>query len=297
MYRKVCHFLNLLLFFALIQPTYSVEYTFYSDQVFKALEKAYPDIVTIVPDNEKKHPDPAIIVRNTVFYWVNGRLLPEYERANWSNYGVNAFYSYARHIPDPYTYSKREIEDIRKQSSKVYRKNKKSAHHLFYEKLYGMSSLNDTNTQIVKTTFLKKQVLVHVFAYKPLKKVEAELYKFSVQDKEVRDFLRQIDTVYSFFWRRIAGSKARSLHSYGVAIDTLDSRTKKYYYWLWRYNLKVDWILEPISVRWNPPNSVVNIFEKYGFAWGGKWIFYDTMHFEYRPDLLLLNGYDLTLVQ
>jgi hypothetical protein len=28
------------------------------------------------------------------------------------------------------------------------------------------------------------------------------------------------------------------------------------------------------------------IFEKHGFIWGGKWYHYDTMHFEYRPELL-----------
>ncbi|MBP9613702.1 MAG: M15 family metallopeptidase, partial [Sulfurospirillum sp.] len=25
--------------------------------------------------------------------------------------------------------------------------------------------------------------------------------------------------------------------------------------------------------------------EKYGFVWGGRWYHYDTMHFEYRPEL------------
>ncbi|MEJ2663631.1 MAG: M15 family metallopeptidase, partial [Spirochaetia bacterium] len=29
-------------------------------------------------------------------------------------------------------------------------------------------------------------------------------------------------------------------------------------------------------------------FEKYGFIWGGKWYHYDTMHFEYRPELLVI---------
>ena len=27
-------------------------------------------------------------------------------------------------------------------------------------------------------------------------------------------------------------------------------------------------------------------FEKYGFIWGGKWYHFDTMHFEYRPELI-----------
>jgi hypothetical protein len=30
----------------------------------------------------------------------------------------------------------------------------------------------------------------------------------------------------------------------------------------------------------------VEVFERHGFIWGGKWNHYDTMHFEYRPELL-----------
>jgi D-alanyl-D-alanine carboxypeptidase len=28
------------------------------------------------------------------------------------------------------------------------------------------------------------------------------------------------------------------------------------------------------------------IFEQHGFVWGGKWRHHDTMHFEYRPELI-----------
>ena len=34
------------------------------------------------------------------------------------------------------------------------------------------------------------------------------------------------------------------------------------------------------------PAEVIDIFERHGFIWGGKWSHYDTMHFEYRPELL-----------
>jgi len=32
--------------------------------------------------------------------------------------------------------------------------------------------------------------------------------------------------------------------------------------------------------------EIVEIFERHGFIWGGKWYHYDTMHFEYRPEML-----------
>jgi hypothetical protein len=35
------------------------------------------------------------------------------------------------------------------------------------------------------------------------------------------------------------------------------------------------------------PLEIIDIFERHGFIWGGKWYHYDTMHFEYRPELLI----------
>jgi hypothetical protein len=35
------------------------------------------------------------------------------------------------------------------------------------------------------------------------------------------------------------------------------------------------------------PWEIVEIFERHGFVWGGKWYHYDTMHFEYRPEIVL----------
>jgi hypothetical protein len=32
--------------------------------------------------------------------------------------------------------------------------------------------------------------------------------------------------------------------------------------------------------------STMDAFEAEGFIWGGRWYHYDTMHFEYRPELL-----------
>ena len=34
------------------------------------------------------------------------------------------------------------------------------------------------------------------------------------------------------------------------------------------------------------PQNLIDIFEKHGFIWGGRWYHYDTMHFEYRPEVL-----------
>ncbi|MCA1755657.1 MAG: M15 family metallopeptidase [Spirochaeta sp.] len=41
---------------------------------------------------------------------------------------------------------------------------------------------------------------------------------------------------------------------------------------------------------------MLEVFERHGFVWGGKWLSFDPIHFEYRPEVLLLSelraGYD-----
>jgi hypothetical protein len=79
----------------------------------------------------------------------------------------------------------------------------------------------------------------------------------------------------TFYWRKIAGTDRLSFHSFGTAIDI---NVKYSNYWRWskgryRYQNKI-------------PKEIVEIFERHGFIWGGKWYHYDTMHFEYRPELL-----------
>ena len=51
-----------------------------------------------------------------------------------------------------------------------------------------------------------------------------------------------------------------------------------------------DWWTIPYEERWSPPAALVRAFERQGFIWGGKWFFFDTMHFEYRPELLLMRA-------
>ena len=77
--------------------------------------------------------------------------------------------------------------------------------------------------------------------------------------------------------RSIAQTHQLSFHGYGAAID-LNLRYSDY--WLWKGN-----IAQPVW-RNRIPTDIVEIFERHGFIWGGKWYHYDTMHFEYRPELI-----------
>ena len=52
-------------------------------------------------------------------------------------------------------------------------------------------------------------------------------------------------------------------------------------YWRWQTPAQ----LATFS-RKNWPNEIVEAFERHGFIWGGKWWHFDTMHFEYRPEII-----------
>jgi hypothetical protein len=80
--------------------------------------------------------------------------------------------------------------------------------------------------------------------------------------------------------RAVADTGEPSMHSWGAAIDINAAYAD---YWLWpRAASAYTGYISGV------PAEIVDIFERHGFIWGGKWRHYDTMHFEYRPELV--NG-------
>ncbi len=91
------------------------------------------------------------------------------------------------------------------------------------------------------------------------------------------DVQRQlVPSAGTYVCRAIAGTSQRSMHSHGVAIDIATARSD---YWRWAGGEGARW-----RNRIDP--RIVAIFERNGFIWGGRWSHFDTMHFEYRPELL-----------
>jgi hypothetical protein len=82
--------------------------------------------------------------------------------------------------------------------------------------------------------------------------------------------------------RVIAGTDRVSAHGYGIAIDIALKRSH-----YWRDAAPAD---GSIAYRNEIPLEIVRIFEKHGLIWGGRWYHYDSMHFEYRPELLNIGG-------
>lgn len=79
--------------------------------------------------------------------------------------------------------------------------------------------------------------------------------------------------------RKIAGTQQMSPHGYGIAVDIAPGPAH-----YWRWDRAAEQV--PPLYRNTVPFEIVAIFEKHGFIWGGKWSHFDTMHFEYRPELL-----------
>lgn len=81
----------------------------------------------------------------------------------------------------------------------------------------------------------------------------------------------------TFNWRPIAGTDRLSAHSFAISIDI---NTGFADYWRWAGGGP-----DPSEYRNRIPLEIVLAFEAEDFIWGGRWYHYDTMHFEYRPEL------------
>lgn len=107
-----------------------------------------------------------------------------------------------------------------------------------------------------------------------LKQVSAEL------DRLPRRFVKYLKPLAgTYHCRTIAGTGRLSFHAFGAAIDI---NAKYGDYWRWNGNKGSGNLVHRNRIPW----EIIEIFERHGFIWGGKWYHYDTLHFEYRPELL-----------
>lgn len=135
---------------------------------------------------------------------------------------------------------------------------------------------------VVPFDFLGQSLKVHRRAVPFFGRARSLLREAVKKDPSVEEFLRNAGG--TFLWRNIAGTKRLSAHSFGVSVDI---NVKHANYWLWDEKKKP----KP-GFRNSIPELVVRAFERAGFIWGGRWVHYDTMHFELRPELLDAACYD-----
>lgn len=115
-----------------------------------------------------------------------------------------------------------------------------------------------------------------------LQKVGDEIAKYPELTRYVN---RSLGT---FNWRTIAGTNRLSSHAFGVAVDfELPKTLHKYWRWDGCTSENKPCPYPKALLGDAKLQQVVQIFEKHGFIWGGKWASYDSPHFEYRPELLI----------
>lgn len=268
----------------------------------KYFERAYPDIKFlrrydggkddwIIIVNIPEDPDDENTEwRTAEFYWANGSFIPAEELENKDNY-VSLLYFYPKFLDDPENYTEAEREEIRIYGEKENRKNGAGAPMFLFDFIYESSSRRKIETHIKRIPFLGVKTNVHDRIIKPLEAVNEQVMKLAETDEEVKEFLNNLKSIDGYLWRIIEGTNRKSFHSIGIAIDILPTNLKgRQIFWSWaKDKYPNDWMLVPLKNRWIPPQKVIDIFEENGFIWGGKWVIYDNMHFEYHPELIEYN--------
>jgi len=152
----------------------------------------------------------------------------------------------------------------------------------FFDKMYGDCRAGTVTPTLVQIVWLPK-TWGHAVSITSVNGVDRQLAAISRELDELplpdRHFLYPIGGTYKC--REVADTGEPSMHAYGAAIDINVGESD---YWLWHGGEKA-----VAAYRNRIPAEVVAVFERHGFIWGGRWEHYDTMHFEYRPELL---GFD-----
>jgi D-alanyl-D-alanine carboxypeptidase len=152
----------------------------------------------------------------------------------------------------------------------------RARNHAFFARMYGDCTKGEVVANLVDVVWLPKK------AGQKLKvsKVNGVAERLAAVSRALDDLPASFDVYLkpsagTYVCRPIAGTGQISAHGYGIAIDIAVGTAD---YWRWSKG-------GAAAYRNRIPPEIVRIFEAQGFIWGGKWSHYDTMHFEYRPEL------------
>ncbi|GHV78218.1 hypothetical protein AGMMS49944_00090 [Spirochaetia bacterium] len=228
--------------------------------------------------------------------FAQGRFLPQEDAARPEEFRPLYLYRYAlegRDDPNPWQSLANQILS-RRLSPGSYRgrlsPNPGARRSPFYETLWQARSREEAFSQQQRITFLGWSVRIHRNIAAPLNRAEARIAALAEKDPEIQGWIKSLHSITAWNWRNIAGSENRSFHAYGAAVDLLmKAQPGMETYWQWTAAKGIDWRTVPPEKRQSPPAAVIRIFEEQGFIWGGRWPWYDTMHFEYHPELLIFG--------
>ncbi|MFL5282834.1 MAG: M15 family metallopeptidase [Rhodopila sp.] len=144
----------------------------------------------------------------------------------------------------------------------------------FFEKMYGDCHTGDVAAKLVRVVWLPESVgqSISITSVNGVDRALAAVSRdLDALPAEYQKFLWPLGGTYAC--RTVAGTGQTSVHAWGAAIDI---NPKFSDYWHWRHGA---------GYQNRIPAEIVAAFERHGFIWGGRWAHYDTMHFEYRPEL------------
>jgi len=150
----------------------------------------------------------------------------------------------------------------------------------FFDKIYGDCAKGEVAKNLTSVTWLPKKSGQRL----PFNKINGAARALQAVSAELDQLPARYDVFLlpsagTYNCRTIAGTKRRSAHGHAIAIDIAVKRSD---YWRNTKPAKDG----AYAYRNEIPMEIVRIFERHGFIWGGKWHHYDTMHFEYRPELV-----------
>jgi hypothetical protein len=148
----------------------------------------------------------------------------------------------------------------------------------FFSKMYGDCKMGEVTPHLVSLAWLPNTWGKSI-SVTSLNGVDEHLRAVSAEIDALPENIKRAayPIAGTYKCRAVADTGQPSPHGYGIAID-LNIAVSDYWYWRPHDG--------PIVYRNRMPEVIVAIFEKHGFIWGGKWYHYDTMHFEFRPELL-----------
>ena len=149
----------------------------------------------------------------------------------------------------------------------------------FFTKMYGDCKKGQVSPHLVSLVWLPK-TWGQSISITSVNHVDAHLRAVSAEIDALPDKIKRAayPIAGTYNCRAVADTGRPSPHGYGIAID-LNTAFSDYWYWRPHGGR--------ILYRNRMPHEIVTIFEKHGFIWGGKWYHFDTMHFEFRPELLI----------
>ena len=154
-------------------------------------------------------------------------------------------------------------------------------HYGLLNEVYGNSqSAIEKNLCTLKYGYTNYQFNSKNGANIALENTMKELVPLSKEDNKIAAILYPASGTYNY--RLISGTGRLSPHAYGI---TIDLKSDKRDYWKWSP------VEKGKSRLLEYPDELVSAFENHNFVWGGKWGYFDILHFEYRPEIILKAKY------